>query len=173
MHTCQIMLVEADTVDEAFNNVFSALTEAPSWSDWHNADNPRSHNFSGRWAGQIFWQNPDKVDEENAPNYLQYSADPALAERVLSEYLDYRLMAIQQCRTKGVDLATHTYDPYAKDSGMGIWYTNKLAELLNDSWNYESAIYDLEDYTANLSGFIERVKKSPEKQWLIPVDFHH
>ena len=171
MHVCQIMLVEAGTVEDAFDLVESALSEAPDWSDWHNAQNGSSKNFAGRWEGQVFHTLPEDKTEE-APNYLRYSDDPALAERVITEYLDYRLNDIRAYQAKAIDLSTASYDPYKEDTGMDVWYTKKLAQLLNDEWTCDSGLFDLSFYSANLATFIERVKRSPETQWLIPVDFH-
>lgn len=55
----------------------------------------------------------------------------------------------------------------------GIYHLKKLAELLNDSWTPDSSIYDLETWSGNLSNFFERVRTRPDKQFLIPVDFHY
>jgi hypothetical protein len=54
-----------------------------------------------------------------------------------------------------------------------FWKLGKLIELLGDDWNYESAIYDLSSWTASLRDYHERCAKNPQKQYLIPVDFHH
>lgn len=56
---------------------------------------------------------------------------------------------------------------------MGIYYLKKLADLLNDNWTSDSSIYDLESWSGNLSNFFERVRTRPDKQFLIPVDFHY
>lgn len=175
MHTCQIMLVEADTVEEAFDDVESKLSEGePRWSDWHNASGSRSLNFAGRWTGSVFGTPNSKgvYDADEAPNYLQYSSDPALAERAITEYLDHRLNDIRSYQARAVDLASFAYDPYATKFDMDLWATKKLAQLLDDEWTCDTGIYDLNDWTGNLRSFVERVKTAPEKQWLIPVDFH-
>lgn len=177
MHSIQLILIEADNAEEAFYNVANALSEGePRWSDWHTADigSASALDFAGRWSGEIF--KDKETDEEAAPNFLRYADDPALAERVISTFLEYRFADIRECRNEGADLASYSYDPYTSKydkGGMELYYAVKLAKLLNDEWTNDSAIYDLESWTANLSYFIERVKKSPEKQWLIPVDFHH
>jgi hypothetical protein len=176
MHSIQLILIQADTAEEAFSLVADNLSEGePRWSDWHTADESTAStlDFAGRWSGDVF--KDKETDENKAPNYLRYSDDPALAERVISTFLEYRFSEMRECRDKGADLASYSYDPYSKRSGMGmdIYYAVKLAKLLNDEWTSDTAIYDLQDWTANLGYFIERVKKSPETQWLIPVDFHH
>jgi hypothetical protein len=167
------MLVEAETVEEAFDIVETNLNDSePRWSDWHNANNAHTLNFAGRWEGQVFNTNPTNEYGEEVNNYLQYSADPALAERVITEYLELRLNDIRSYQSKAVDLTTFAYDPYSTKFDMDLWATKKLAQLLDDEWTCDTAIYDLENWTANLRSFVERVKTNPEKQWLIPVDFH-
>ena len=175
MHVCQIMLVEADNVNDAFDSVYSHLSEEePRWSDWHNADNPRTLNFAGRWSGTVFGTPNAKgvYNADEAPNYLQYSSDPALAERAITEYLDHRLNDIRSYQAKAVDLKSYAYDPYSIKFEMDLWATKKLAQMLSDEWTCDSGIYDLEEWTSNLRSFVVRVKNAPEKQWLIPVDFH-
>ncbi|MFN9955718.1 MAG: hypothetical protein ACK55I_21685, partial [bacterium] len=58
------------------------------------------------------------------------------------------------------------------DKSMTYWRIRKLGELLADNWTYDTAIYDLDQHTANLKYFRERVKVEPQKQFLVPVDFH-
>jgi hypothetical protein len=180
MHVCQILLVEASTDREAFSNVASLLSDSPdvaAWSDWHNADfsNVDALNFSNRWTGQVFGDLDEKgkfKDPENNKNFLKYSDDPAMAEQVITDYLEQRMRAIENYKEKAIDLSSYKYDPYAKGYNMDLWETKKLAQLLDDTWTPDTGIYDLENWTANLRNFTERVAKNPEIQYLIPVDFH-
>jgi hypothetical protein len=48
----------------------------------------------------------------------------------------------------------------------------KLMQTLQDDWTSDSGVYDLQEGTASFTYFIERVTARPEKQFLIPVDFH-
>ena len=185
------MLIEAESVDEAFASVGFKLEEAgaPSWSDWHEAGgSPYDHNYAGRWTGSIFLP-PELATlkargEEyptTSPNYLQYSSDPDLAEQAITEALEFRMKDIREYRKriadKRVDLVAYPYNPlqdhFEVVDAMDIWYVKKLTQLLMDEWTPDSGIYDLETWTGSLKYFIERVKANPEKQWLIPVDFHH
>jgi hypothetical protein len=100
----------------------------------------------------------------------------ALAEKVIDDYLAQRKKDMDDCRKEMVDLSTAPYDPLISEwkdpNHMGIYYAKKLAQLLSNEWTPDTGIYDLDSWTASLAYFIERVKKAPEKQWLIPVDFH-
>lgn len=172
-HVCQIILVQANDVDDAFSLVEDALAERgyPLWSDWHNATNASERDFAGRWSGVVF---ADEADPDTkAPNYLQYSDDPDLAEKTISNWLEARIQSIREYKAKMLDLTTAKYEPYIDSLNMPAWYALKVAELLNDNWTADSGVYDLTYGTANLYQFIQRVKTVPEKQFLIPVDFHY
>lgn len=174
MHVCQILLVEADSAESAFSDVQSAIQysdyQYPSWSDWNNVgDEPT--NFSGRWTGEVFTELKDPKTGE-VPNILCYSDDPALADKVISTWLEGRFSSIKEYQPKAVDLATQKYDPYTMGFSMDLYYTVKLAEILNDTWTSDSGVYDLSAHTPNLYAFTQRVKTNPTQQYLVPVDFH-
>jgi hypothetical protein len=179
MHVCQIILVEATTNLEAFNNVATILSDSTdvAWSDWHNADhsNVDELSFAGRWKGNVFGEvdeNGEFKNQHNNNDFLKYSDDPAMADNVITEYLEARIRSINEYKSKAIDLSTYKYDPYSSGYDMDLWATKKLAQLLDDQWTPDSGVYDLENWTGNLRYFTERVAKNPEQQFLIPVDFH-
>lgn len=164
------MLVEAEDGEDALNKVKSAITHAeypyPVWSDWHE--------IGGRWSG-IFegW--------EDVKDALCYGDNPILAEDVITKFIEYRTGQMKQylseINAKGFDLekAVDEYsvdDDQFGDKAMTLWRIRKLGELLADHWNPDTAIYDLDQHTANLQYFRARVKEEPNKQFLVPVDFH-
>lgn len=177
MHTCQILLVEADSALEAFEAVYEKLSgeRQPKWCDWNNVDNPNTMNYAGRWSNAVFYTpNKDGEPDPDAEfdNHLCYGDDPALAEMVIETFLQYRLDDIRKYKQEATDILSYSYDPYAKGWEMPVYYAKKLADLLNDDWTPDSGIYDLVNWTPNLREFLERVKKDPKRQYLIPVDFH-
>lgn len=177
MHTCHILLVEADSPLEAFEAVYEKLSgeSEPSWADWHNVDNPNTLNYAGRWSNAIFFtpnKNGEPDPDAEIANHLCYGDDPALAEMVIETFLQYRLDEIRTYQSRALDLTTYAYDPYKTGIDMDLFITKKLAQLLDDEWTSDTAIYDLVNWTPNLREFVERVKKDPKRQYLIPVDFH-
>jgi hypothetical protein len=170
------MLVEADSPEEAFDIVESALSdENPRWSDWHEASGAHTKDFAGRYSNAIFFtpnKNGEPDPDAEIANHLCYADEPALAELVIEKFLQFRLNDIRNYKSKAIDLSTYAYDPYTKSWDMDLYGTKKLAQLLDDEWTPDTAIYDLTDWTANLRSFVERVKANPTKQYLIPVDFH-
>ena len=136
-----------------------------------------------------------EVELGKNPNHLCFADNPTLAEEVIMSHLGYRkksMLSDLEGITKHspspsgwagvVDLErlvkdyspTRGFDPtYFKDGGMRIYYISSLIDLLKNKWTPDSSVYDLEGYTADLSSFFQRVEKNPEKQFLIPVDFHY
>lgn len=125
-------------------------------------------------------ENPDLSEN---PNYLRFSDDPSLADEIIGRHLGYRQGEIESIKKTlatdyaSIDLMAYEYDPSNEPdfstTGMGLYYIKKLVALYANEWTSETSIYDLDAWDANLKYFFERVKKSPEKQFLIPVDFHH
>jgi hypothetical protein len=187
IHTIQIILVEADSPEEAFRYVEQTLENdnSPAWSDWHNASGWEEKDFAGRWSGQVFITPEQEalieagtLDKDTIPNYLCYADDPELADYVIDKFLGYRKQAMRECvPAVGIpDLSTliDEYNPAGVPFlAHDFWKIGKLIELLGDDWNYESAVYDLSSWTASLRDYHERCAKNPQKQYLIPVDFHH
>lgn len=176
MHVCQIMLIEASSPEEAFHDVWSLISDSTdaNWSDWNNTE-AGSMNFAGRWSGAVFGEvneTGEFINPEKNPNHLRYSDDPALAEEVLTRYLEQRMFDIRNYKAKALDLTSYAYDPYADKLDMDLWTTKKLAQMVSDEWTPDSAIYDLMNWTASLRDFTKRVATAPDSQFLIPVDFH-
>jgi len=147
-------------------------------------------NFAGRWSGEVFMtpeqlkarDEKQEVDTSENPNYLCFSDDPNLADEVIQRFISYRMNEIESIKNhlttdfSSIDLMTFVYNPHTepdyRTTGMGLYYIKKLSSIYNNEWTSDSAIYDLDSWDANLIYFFERVKKSPERQFLIPVDFH-
>ena len=179
MHTCQIMLVEADSAEEALGYVTSTITHAdtpyPSWSDWHGG---LGEGLAGRWSGLFLgW-------EENR-DVLCYTENKVLADDIIKEFLSYRVAETKNLweginKDNGFDVekAISEYDPYNQtqqwldDNAMKLWRLQRVAKILNNDWCSDTGVYDLHDHTANLEYFKDRLDKKPEKQYLVPVDFH-
>jgi hypothetical protein len=190
IHTIQIILVEADSPEDAFREVEMLLENSnnPSWSDWHNASGWEEKNFAGRWSNAIFLTpeqekmlEDDTLDKSTIPNFLCYSDNPELADYIVDKFAGYRKQAMREnvpSTGDEIDLGKliDNYDPSASfsvGSSMELWRVSKLFQLLNDDWTSETAIYDLSSDTGNLDYYHTRCKSQPQKQYLIPVDFHH
>lgn len=168
MHVGQILLVEAESHDEALDKVRSAVqyaeTPTPDWSDWNEV--------GGRWS-DFFGK---------GKNALRYTENTALAEEKLAEWIEARTAEIKRYHAELTEFnlagVIATYDPeaepkWAGQDSMNLWRLIKVAKLLSDDWTPDSAVFDLENYTANLKSFRERLAVAPEMQYLVMVDFHY
>jgi hypothetical protein len=174
MHTCQIMLIEADSAEEAIDYAKTTITYSefpyPAWSDWHGG---LDEGLAGRWAGLFQgW-------EENR-DVLGYTENSALAEDIIKEFVGYRKAEmkryLEQITVEGIDIAKmiadYNPDKYDYGSGMNAWALLRLGRLLSNDWCSDTGVYDLTAHSANLEFFRERLAKEPHRQYLVPIDFH-
>jgi hypothetical protein len=178
-HVVQYLLVEADSVEEALGEVESKLENNPAWSDWHYANGSSSGSFAGRWEGVAFKnhsEDPDPVGVEK--DVLRYSDNPDLADKFIQRAVEWRLEALASFKDKilanAYDIVDAVHDPFEKDVyGMNNYYYRKLADVLDNTWTSDTAVYDLHQWTASLSDWKDRIVLAPEKQFIVAVDFHH
>jgi hypothetical protein len=176
-HAIQFMLVEADSVDEALGEVESKLETSPAWSDWNSASG--SGSFAGRWEGNAFKEHSEDADPVGVDrDVLCYADNPALAEEIVAKAIGWRQQEIAYYKDKilanAYDIVDANHDPFEKESfGMNNYYYRKLADVLDNTWTSDSGIYDLEQWTASLSDWKERISLASEKQFIVAVDFHH
>ena len=163
MHCVQLLFIEADNHQDAIDAVSSRLEEA-DWSDWSEV--------GGRWSG---------IFGEGEPNAILYSNDPEKWNEMIKTFSDYRVAhmkeGLDEINKSGKDLGEliDSYDPLTNnfDLGMKGYYLRKIGSLLADYWTSDSAVYDLEAGTSNLTYLAERIEKDPKKQFMVAVDFHH
>ena len=114
---------------------------------------------------------------------LRYSDDPEKAEQFITNCLKNRNYEIEMCREflhkekSETILMDYQYDPEGvlgiSSSGMPLHYASKLISILQNEWTYDSAIFDLYEWTADLSSFRKRIDEQPDKQFIVLVDFHY
>jgi hypothetical protein len=164
MHCVQLLLVEADTHQEAIGEVESRLEEA-DWSDWSEV--------GGRWQGMF--------GDDEPTNALNYANDPEVFMKWINTFTEYRTTNIKEAlagldkKGKTLNEIVDTYDPRVNDFELGMsgYYIRRIGTLLADYWTSDSAIWDLAAGTGNLSYLIERIEKEPKRQFAVIVDFHH
>ena len=174
MHVSQIMLVEAESYEQAESAVKSYLSgeESPNWSDWHGGFNEK---LAGRWSGIVFEENPTNADT------LRYSDNPELAESVLYQFLEQRTIELKRTMEtlgEGFDLSTavSNYDPedtekYWERRGVGF-ELHRISKILSDIWSPDTGVYDVTAESVSIRYFRERLAESKDKQFLVLVDFH-
>ena len=163
MHCVQLLFIEAETHQDAIDEVASRLEEA-DWSDWSEV--------GGRWSGLF---------GEGEPNAILYSNDPEKWNEMITTFSEYRVAHLKEALAtidktgKSLGELIGEYSPMANnfDLGMKGYYIRRIGTLLADYWTSDSAMYDLEAGTSNLEYLQERIEKEPKKQFMVAVDFHH
>ena len=163
MHTVQLLLVEADTHQEAIGIAESHLENA-GWSDWSE--------IGGRWEGMF--------GDDEPTNALNYANDPEVFMKWINTFSEYRTTSIKELLAgfnkegKTIEELVDAYDPRINnfDLGMQSYYLRRITMLISDDWNSDSSIWDVVEGTASLTGLTHRIEKEPKKQFAVIADFH-
>ena len=164
MHCVQLVLVEAETHQEAIAMVESRLDDV-DWSDWSE--------IGGRWTGMF--------GDDEPTNALNYANDPEVFMKWINTFSEYRHTHMKEALAgfnnggKTLEEVIDSYDPRVNDFDLGMvgFYIRKVGTLIADYWTNDSAIWDLEAGTGGLSYLMERIEKEPKKQFAVIADFHH
>lgn len=155
MHTLHWIAVEADSIEEAEQEVLhTLLNEGGSWYDWFDND------IAGRWANEHKTLQGAEIatglelvkqwQKEEVEQTLKY-ADIGGFESAVSNFIE------------GGEENSNSYDFY---------YIKKLAEMFGGDWNCDTHFFDLVEGTARLNNVYQRLLEAPDKQFLVPIDFH-
>lgn len=158
MHTLHWIAVEADNEAEAFSKV---QTEMPSgegmWWDWYD------DSIGGRWANndwcKIYQGKDIAIGLDHVKANRKAEVERALAHIDLSEFES------QLSGYDGEDVVTNDYS-------MNLWRITKVAEILSGEWNCDSYFYDMYYGHGTMADLLKRIESNPDKQFLVPIDFH-
>jgi hypothetical protein len=161
MHTLHWLAVEAESKRGAEEKVFSFLnTQSDTWWDWHD------ESIGGRWS--------DNAHTTNAGDTEEY-------QKVLARIKESRQAEMTMLKDK-LDLSEleSAIDNYQGEDYISKDYLNfnfyrikqALALLDGTEWSNNAYYYDTESWTSQLVSLNERVTNAPEKQYLVPIDFH-
>ena len=159
MHTLHWIAVVADNAEEAVSEVHDTLlnTESEKWWDWFD------DSIGGRWAGLDWckvYQGKDMVTGlERAKAARKEEVVRALKNIDLEEF---------ESQLNGYD----GEDVVTGDCSMNLWSIKKVATVLLGEWHYDSHFYDMDYGHGTMTDLLKRLESNPDKQFLVPVDFH-
>lgn len=172
MHTGHLVLVEADSAEEATSIVEGNLMpdEGSSWADWSDWS-----QIGGRYEG-VFGE----VEGNSTPNALCYGDDPIFADTKIDHFLKFRMEYFERSKKdlEGFDFHS-VLDNYSPEAGnsfdenrMKTWIAIGALRTADDYWTSNSYVYDMTYGSASLSDFRRRCDENPDKQFLVMVDLH-
>lgn len=172
MHTAHIILVKAEDHDDAIATVRSALTPdegghfASAWSDWAMVGD---EGYGGsRFEFQHFLE--DGEEWSGASRYAVSRDDEAdLFYKMLDKFYGFRQSAFDRRQD---ELRDQDFSVSLDQDDQVTYSLYKLAELADSRYCYESAVYDLVNYTANLRYFRQDEADNGHGWYAVLVDFH-
>ena len=159
MHTLHWIAVVAENAEEAVAEVHYTLlnTESENWWDWFD------DSIGGRWADndwcKIYQGKDIAIGLDHVKANRKAEVERALAHIDLSEFES------QLSGYDGEDVVTNDYS-------MNLWRITKVAEILSGGWNCDSYFYDMYYGHGTMGDLLKRLESDPDKQFLVPVDFH-
>ena len=183
MHTLHHIAIQANSPEEAFDMVKTALQESDrspaDWSDWCVIG-------GGRWHSK----GQDYQYDEDPSDVLCYADDPEKFIKIVNNSVVRRQQAllelIQYMKENPEDVLYSRRQKFMRtdiwpnpllekeDLDMPFYYLSKIVDLLRDSYSSDSGVFDLTEGTAELKYLRERLldEEVCNKQYLVPVDFH-
>jgi hypothetical protein len=165
MRVIQIMLVEAEGLQDAIDEVRSRLVNQDTGEinvEWAEFFDDEKLSLAGSWAGFF---------GEDLPDVICYADHKALADEKIALALEGRKDALNDYIKRGKNYKFGKYDPYKAEFNSDAYSMEKAMKIVNDQWTFESGIYDLENWTASLMYFKKMSEVDPERLYLVPVSF--
>lgn len=166
MHTGHLVLVKAESHDEAIDTVRAALhysdgeNFAGSWSDWSVVGDDSRWNFHA-----------DFEDWNGASSYAVSLADEAdLFHKALNHFYTFRKNEFERLQNQLNDFSFANFKLDQND--MESFALVKFAYLAESHYFSSSFVYDLENYSADLKYFRESEAFGETDWYGVLVDFH-
>jgi hypothetical protein len=158
MHVLHWIAVEADNEPEAFSKVQTEMISAEGmWWDWYD------DSIGGRWANNDWCKIYQGKDILIGLDHVKANRKSEVERAV--EKIDLSEFESQLHGYDGEDVVTNDYS-------MNLWRIKKVAEMLSGEWNCDSYFYDMEYGHGTMAEVLKRVESDPDKQFLVPIDFH-
>lgn len=175
MHVIQYVAVQADSVEEAHEDVRRYLgsqmgdSYAPAtWYDWFVAGGGRwatgeENQYNDNWTGDVVHQSDPKFQE-----YLETAKKYRLQElnQYRSEVGDLDLAGVMTSLDT-VDISTSDYAVSQK-----LYALKRIYEMTIGQWDYDSYFFDVIHDSANMMWLQESLDKGATNWYIVPVDFH-
>ena len=173
MHVLHYIAVEAQDKEEATefvnSNLETTLEEGAPWYDWF---------VTG--GGRFTAETTERAYEDTSYHTLSYVDDSLRFYAVLKERQRLRLEQFKERfervnETKLKDIIQSYLSEGSEAIGgdrLTVYNYIEMLKTINGYWTPDSYFYDLVSYDTEIDDVKERIKNNPNKQFLVPVDFH-
>jgi hypothetical protein len=168
MHTGHLILIQAESHQDAIDKVWTALNTdtahfASEWSDWALVG---EEGIGGsRYSLGEF-------NQELSNKYVvSYETEAVDFQNILEKFIELRQAGFDRFKdvVQDLDLASMKM---GEDSDKA-WKLSRFADLIWGNYTPDSMYYDLENYTPDLNHFEQSIL-SGETNWFgVIVDFHY
>lgn len=169
MHTGHLILIKAESHDDAISRVKGALEDFESnfgsnWSDWSTVGDD---GFTkSRWNFHA-----DFEDWNGASSHAVSLTDEAdLFHKALDHFYAFRVAAFERLTN---EISGYSLTDFKLDQNDQIsWALFKFAKLAEAQYGSDSFVYDLENYTPDLRYFRQSTESGETDWYGVLVDFH-
>lgn len=170
MHTGHIILVKADDHEDAISSVRCLLDDTDSrWASWSDWSVVGDEGFGeSRYKFTDFMEDGEEWD--GASIYAVSRDDEAdLFYKMLEKFYGFRQAAFDRMKD---ELKDQDFSVSLDQDDQLTYKLYKFAELADSHYTYDSGVYDLQNWTANLRYFREAEKNNEHGWYAVLVDFH-
>jgi len=172
MHVLHHIAVEAVSSESAFQLV-KDFTRDVDWSDWCVVG-------GGRWSSKPGSEDTPQDVISYVKNKHMFTKALELSRESRKSQMKYYLDGIcgENEATFMIDVLGYmkTGDTPLRTTTSSLWnrayYFHRASSLLLGQYISDSFFYDLEENVTTFDYLLDRLINNPEKQYLVPVDFH-
>jgi hypothetical protein len=175
MHCIQYIATQADSTQEAFDDVKSHLegflgddpftAGSATWYDWFVTGGGRwstdDDPYNDNYTADVVHQSDSKFQEhlDKAKEFRQTS---------LKEYVEQATKVDYNKIINDIDVSGG--DDFR--AGMELYPIKKLYDMALGIWDYNSYFFDIVNDSANRIHMLEAIDNGADNWYLVPVDFH-
>jgi hypothetical protein len=184
LHTIHYFAVEADSTDEAVRKVATELGEGfiASWSDWYvigggrwNSDPDNQYTTADN---DVIAYKVKPVEFQNCIEQIKIWQRTEIAKLIEQIDPDEITLNIKNALARAQDhLENKTSKSDTKQKeifalGFQLFLLRQVQDLMNGNYCPDSHYFDITGETVLFEPLEQRLKTDPDKQYLVPVDFH-
>lgn len=185
MHTYILLAVHADSANNVSDIVETFNRDFATWSDWSDVWNDKDNNLGSE--GVLCYKDDPKTFLDTVQQYHDATMKGVMADlKHVGKLTVWELAMIKENRIFG-GLDDPTMLEASKDrklgkegtpggnngdSSLNVYRSLNVLNIIDGQFVDGQHFFDVEAHTPNMDSLMKRIKKEPNKQWLIIWDYH-